>query len=109
MSLEIAADSVPLRVDGSGVVRVGATRVSLDTVVRAYLEGVIPEEITEQYPTLQIADVYAAITYYLKHREEVDAYLSSRQQHREKVKQENEARTNPVGLRERLLSRMKSK
>ncbi len=108
MNLEIVEDSVPLRVDASGVVRVGETRVSIDVVVRAYLEGAIPEEIAEQFPSLLLADVYAAITYYLKHRDEVDRYLGWRQQEREKVKQENEARTNPSGLRERLLARMKS-
>jgi uncharacterized protein (DUF433 family) len=108
MSLEIIADPVPLRVDASGVVCVGDTRVSLDTVIRAYLEGATAEEIAEQFSTLHLADIYAAITYYLKHRGEVDEYLGRRRQQQEKVRQENEARTDPSGLRERLLARMKS-
>jgi uncharacterized protein (DUF433 family) len=108
MNLEIIAEPLTLRTDASGVVRVGNTRVSLDTVIRAYLEGAIPEEIVEQFPSLQVADVYAAIGYYLKHKDQIDDYLLSRRQQREKVKQENEARANPFGLRERLLARMKS-
>jgi uncharacterized protein (DUF433 family) len=109
MSLEIVADPLPLKEDASGVVRIGNTRVSLDTVIAAYLEGAIPEEIAEQFTTLQLSDIYAAITYYLNHRSEVDEYLRRRHERREKVRQENEARANPSGLRERLLARMKSK
>ncbi len=108
MSFTIITDPVPLRVDAAGVVRVGSTRVSLDTVIHAYNEGAIPEEIAEQYPVLQLPDIYAVITYYLKHRDEVDSYLDERRQQREQVRRENEKRANPSGLRERLLSRMKS-
>jgi uncharacterized protein (DUF433 family) len=107
MKLEIVEESVPLRIDASGVVRVGKTRVSLDAVIRAYLDGAIPEEIAEQFPTLHLADIYAAIAYYLKHRDEIEVYLGWRQQQREEVRRENEARANPYGLRERLLARMK--
>src|SRR5688572_13964267 len=99
MNLEITTEPLTLRTDSSGVVRVGKTRVSLDTVIRGYLEGAIPKEIVEQFPSLQVADVYAAIGYYLKHKDQVDDYLLSRRQQREKVKQDNEARTNPFGLR----------
>ena len=108
MNLEITTEPLTLRTDASGVVRVGNTRVSLDTVIRGYLEGAIPEEIVEQFPSLQVADVYAAIGYYLKHKDQIDEYLLWRRQQREKVKQENEARANPSGLRERLMARMKS-
>jgi uncharacterized protein (DUF433 family) len=108
MSFRIITDPVPLRVDASGVVRVGNTRVSLDIVIHAYNEGAIPEEIAEQYPVLQLPDIYAVITYYLKHQDEVAAYLDERRQQRERVRRENERRANPSGLRERLLSRMKS-
>jgi hypothetical protein len=37
----IRSEPVPLRIDASGVVRVGDTRVSLDTVIHAYHEGAI--------------------------------------------------------------------
>ena len=108
MNLKLTTEPLTLRTDAAGVVRVGDTRVSLDTVIRGYLEGSIPEEIVEQFPSLQVADVYAAIGYYLKHKDQVDEYLVWRRQQREKVKQENETRANPFGLRERLSARMKS-
>ena len=55
---------------------VAGTRVSLDSVVLAFLQGLAPETITaECYPTLTLEQVYGAITYYLAHRSEIDAYL----------------------------------
>ena len=52
------------------------TRVSLDSVVRAFLEGRAPETIcVECFPTLTLGQVVGAIAYYLAHRESVDAYL----------------------------------
>lgn len=52
------------------------TRVSLDSVVRAFLEGLAPETIcVECFPTLSLGQVYGAIAYYLAHRDAIDAYL----------------------------------
>jgi hypothetical protein len=41
-------------------------------------DGASPEEIVEQYGTLQLDDVYAVITYLPRNRDEVNAYLSRR-------------------------------
>ena len=105
MSLAILSDPPPLLVDADGVVRVGQTRVTLDTVVTAFLEGATAEEIVEQYPSLQLADIYSVIGYYLRHQAEVDNYLKIRQRRAAEVRQENERRFNPIGIRERLLAR----
>ena len=52
------------------------TRVSLDSVVYRFLEGLSPESIqSDCFPVLSLEQVYGAITYYLHHRAEVDAYL----------------------------------
>ena len=104
-NLVIEAEPIPLEMDASGVVRVGGTRVTLDTVVAAFQEGATAEEIVYQYPSLNLADVYAAITYYLKHPSEVDAYLERRQAQADEVRRQNEARFDPRGIRERLLAR----
>jgi hypothetical protein len=85
--------------------RVGATRVTLDTVVAAYREGKTAEGIAEQYPSLYLADVYSVLGYVLKHREEVDAYLQGRKRLADEVRKENEARFDPSGVRDRLLAR----
>lgn len=59
----------------------------------------------DQYPSLQLADVYSVIGYYLKHKAEVDAYLVERQHRAAEVRQEAERRFNPTGIRDRLLAR----
>ena len=55
--------------------RIRGTRVSLDSIVYAYLEGLRPESIADDFPALKLEEVYGAIAYYLEHREEVDAHL----------------------------------
>src|SRR5260370_36381655 len=54
---------------------VADTRVSLDSVVYAFLEGLSPESIVDSFETLSLEQVYGAIAYYLGHRAEVHAYL----------------------------------
>ena len=80
MPLPLTADPAPLEMDDDGVVRVGKTRVTLDTVVAAFLDGATAEEIAQQYPFLLLADIYHVIGHYLRHRPEVDTYLRQRQQ-----------------------------
>ena len=105
MSSLLLAPSMPLRIDADGVVRVGRTRVTLDTVIAAFREGFTAEEIAEQYPSAELADVYATIAYYLRDREAVDAYLAEGEALAKAVRRQNEARWSPSGLRERLLAR----
>lgn len=105
MTLTIALESAPIETDAHGVVRVAKTRVTLDTIVTAFLEGCTPEEIKEQYPSLQLSDIYLVIGYYLKHKDEVHVYLTERQRQADVIRQEVERRFNPIGIRDRLLAR----
>lgn len=105
MVLALTADPIPLTTDANGVVRISKTRVTLDTVVIAFLEGAIAEEIVEQYPSLQLSDVYSVIGYYLRHKAEIDSYLLERQQRAAEVRKEAQKRFNPLGIRDRLLAR----
>jgi uncharacterized protein (DUF433 family) len=107
MALTLTAELVPLRTDRDGAVRVGSTRVTLDTVVTAFHEGMTAEGIVEQYPSLRLADVYSVIGYYLSHQEEVEAYLQARETQAAQVRAENERRFSPIGVRDRLLARKK--
>jgi uncharacterized protein (DUF433 family) len=63
MLLIPTAEPIPLVADANGVIRVSKTRVTLDTVITAFLEGCTAEEIREQYPSLQLSDIYFAICY----------------------------------------------
>lgn len=105
MNLTSATDTLPLETDADGVVRVSRTRVTLDTLVRAFIEGATAEEIAQQYPAVPLADVYSIIGYYLRRRAEVQAYLRQREQQAEQVRQHSELAVDPAGIRERLLNR----
>jgi uncharacterized protein (DUF433 family) len=105
MSLQVITEPVPLAADADGVIRVGKTRVTLDTVVAGYREGMTPEGIVEQYPSLRPADVYSVIGYILNHRDEVEAYLRERESVSAAVRRENEMRFVPSGVQERLIGR----
>ena len=97
---------LPLRVDDHGDVRIGTTRVVLDMIVYSFLQGNSPERIVQQYPTLELPDVYAAIAYYLRNREEVDAYVRSQEEAGDQLRREIEGETEPKAFREKLLSRV---
>lgn len=106
-TLEIhVAEPPPLR-EANGMIYVGRTRVPLDTVIGAYRDGADADQIVRAYDTLELADVHAVISYYLRHQSEVEAYLEQGRQHAVEVRKENEARFPSAGLRERLLARQK--
>jgi len=101
----LTADVLPLATDADGVVRVGKTRVSLDIVIAAFSEGATAEEIVQRYSSLDLADVYQVISYYLRRRPEVEAYLREREAQADAVRAQNEALFDPHGVRDRLLAR----
>ncbi|HEY9896343.1 MAG TPA: DUF433 domain-containing protein [Candidatus Sericytochromatia bacterium] len=104
MNLTITIEPTPLVVNTDDVVLVQGTRVPLDTVVLEFKQGATAEEIVEQYSSLDLADVYAVISYYLRHQSDVETYLQQRQQYAEEVRAENERRFPTKGLRDRLLA-----
>ena len=105
MKLSIEPETVPLTTDQDGVVRIGDSRVTLDTVVYAFNDGANADEILRRYPSLQLVDVYSVIGYYLRHRTEVDKYLKDREAVASKVRRKNEAAFPKGGIRQRLMSR----
>ncbi|HEX4954254.1 MAG TPA: DUF433 domain-containing protein [Thermoanaerobaculia bacterium] len=107
MAEPLAQDPLPLALDRDGVIRVGGTRVPLDTVVAAFESGSTPEQIAEDFSSLAVADVYATISYFLRHRDEVTAYLERRQREAAAVRLEIEAHRPSQRLRERLESRLR--
>jgi uncharacterized protein (DUF433 family) len=105
MTLAPATEVIPFQVDADGVARVGGTRVTLDTVIAAFSDGATAEEIAQQYPSLNLSDVYYVIGYYLRRPSEVEAYLRERETQSEEVRVQNESRFDPQGVRDRLLAR----
>ena len=109
MTLEIASRPVPLALDGDGVVRIGGTRVTLETIVDAFKRGATAEEIAQQYPTVALSDVYSVLGYYLHQREEVEAYLGERTARSEAIRSEIESEFDQIGIRDRLVRRSQAR
>ena len=105
MNLAAVTEKIPVEKDMDGVIRVGNTRVTLETLVSAFNSGSTAEEIVYQFPVLNLADVYAVITYYLRNRDTVEKYLNTRMQLAEQVKRRNQENKNMNDIRERLLAR----
>src|SRR5262249_36771781 len=106
MTPPIQPDLVPLRSDGGSGLRVGDSRVSLDTVIEEFENGADPEGIVNAYPTLRLADVYAVIAFYLRHQDEVKEHLRQREEEAERLQQEIEAKQpGRSELRSKLMAR----
>lgn len=102
--LLVHADLPPLRLAEGGAVRVGNSRISLDLIVEQYENGLTPEDMIRAYDTLALADVYAVIAYYLRHKDEVRTYLKRRQEEAESLRAAIEAE-RPRVAQEELLAR----
>ena len=50
-------------------------RVSLDSVVYAFLRGESPEGIAASFPALDLEHIFGALAFYMANREIVDRYL----------------------------------
>ncbi len=72
-------EAPPFREDETGAIRIDKTRVPLELVIRAFLDGASPETIVQQYSTLSLSDTYSAIAYYLRHQKDMEIYLQQRE------------------------------
>jgi uncharacterized protein (DUF433 family) len=68
------------------------TRVSLDSIVYAFLRGASPESIQRSFPTLTLEQVYGAIAFYLAHESEIDGYLKRGEEDFERLRKETRDR-----------------
>lgn len=102
--LLLEADHSQLRMDEEGTVRIGNSRVTLDLVVEQYENGMTPEDLVRAYDSLALADVHEAIAYYLRHRDDVRAYLKLRENEAAALRAKIESE-RPRVSREELLAR----
>ena len=105
MSVELKQERLPLERTREGVIRFRGHRVTLDTVLHAYLDGQTPEAICESFPTVPLAHLYAAIAFYLANREAVDRYLQEGAARGEEIRLEVESRPEAKHFRALLLAR----
>lgn len=109
MTMLETTQTMPLTLGEDGTIRITGSRVSLDSVVHHFKLGATAEQIAHKFPSLQLADIYAVITYYLNHREAVEEYLRQQEAAGDAIQQRIEAepqyQTTMADIRERLLSR----
>lgn len=106
MEITLQTEAPPLRRDDTGALRIGRSRVLLELVISAFQDGATPETIAQRYPTVPLADVYAVIAYYLRHREELEQYLAEREVQARELRQKVESRQGDLSqIRQRLLDR----
>jgi uncharacterized protein (DUF433 family) len=101
--LQFEDQKVPLSLDERGLFRIAGTRVTLDCVVEMWLDGATPEEIAEQYDPLKLDDIYAVVTYYLRHQGDVDHYLATQRATSEAAQADVQSSV-PTDLRNKLLN-----
>jgi uncharacterized protein (DUF433 family) len=71
-----------------GRLRIEGTRVTVNQIVSLYKRGMNAEEIADEYPQLNLAQVYTALAYYHSHREEVEAEILAEETDAEKLEKE---------------------
>jgi len=103
------SQTLPLRLTEDGTIRIADSRVSLDSVVQHYRLGASAEQIAQKFPALDLADIYAAITYYLNHEETVEEYLRQQEakgdEIQKKIESDPQYQKKSIELRARLLAR----
>jgi uncharacterized protein (DUF433 family) len=101
--------AMPLRITENGTIRIANSRVSLDSVLHHYKLGASAEQIAQKFPALDLADVYAAISYYLNHEEAVEEYLLQQEAKGDEFQTEIESapqyQENSAELRARIRTR----
>jgi uncharacterized protein (DUF433 family) len=100
--LPLERTAPPLREDASGVIRIGQTRVTLESVVALFDQGASAEEIALRYDALHLEDIYATLGYVLAHREAVQAYLAHASHQSHKARLAAESPPSAAAIRRRL-------
>jgi uncharacterized protein (DUF433 family) len=73
-----------------GEIRLSGHRIGLLHLVERYNEGLSPEAILCEYPTLSLATIHKVIAFYLDNQAEVDSYVAAV---RHEIEQQADARS----------------
>ena len=79
-----------------GVWKVCGSRVSLDSVLAAYLSGLSPEGIQEAFPSLSLEAIHGCLAFYLRNRADLDAYLQRERDNFEAQRRAMAAKNQPM-------------
>jgi uncharacterized protein (DUF433 family) len=108
MQLALKSELPPLQEDAHGVIRIGQTRATLESVIGLFEQGASAEEIALRFDVLDLHTVYATLTYYLSHRQEVQDYMHRQRQSSARARHEAALRSPPDQVRARIAQREKT-
>lgn len=74
---------------------IAGTRISLDSVVYAFLRGESPEGIAESFPALNLEHIFGALAFYMANQDVVDRHLADGRREFEELRQQAR-RNNPT-------------
>jgi uncharacterized protein (DUF433 family) len=101
--------TINLTKTSDGTIRIGKTRVSLESVVHHFSLGATAEEIAQKFPALKLAEVYGAISYFLNNHEKVGEYVLRQEEESDRFQTEIESKFQISELRQRILARRESR
>lgn len=108
--MTIEPEPVPLRWDEHGRLMIVGHRIALEIIVHAYRRGRSAEAIHESYPSLELADIHIRLGYYLRHEEQINAYVAEQERLGEEARARHEQDFPPEpGLRQKLMGRLEEK
>jgi uncharacterized protein (DUF433 family) len=85
---------------GPDDIRIRGTRVGIETVLYDFIHrGHAPEEIAQSYPTLELEQIYATVTYYLHDNARVSQYLANWLEHGHRMRDEQRRNPTPAMLK----------
>ena len=108
MSTTTITQPIPLQKNADGTWHISGTRIPIDTIIKAYLNGENAEEIAESFDTVRLADIYAILSYYLERPSEMTVYLQHRDDEAAQIRQRIETQYPPDNIRQRLLARRRT-
>jgi uncharacterized protein (DUF433 family) len=97
--------NTPLMIGDDGTIRVKGSRVTLEVIVRQFKQGATAEQILEDFPSLNLRDVYGAIYYYLENEAEVEEYLKKQKDDAAETRRLIESESGGGVLHERIRAR----
>ncbi len=103
--IEIHQDPVPLEAWEDGSIRIRGTRIHLYLLVETWQQGAPLEYICNYvYSSLNIADAYAAIAYFLRHQDALTEYFRKQDDAADQAMKEYTSRPEYQAEREKLLA-----
>lgn len=95
MTLCLHTDPAPFYVEENGAARVNGTRFPLEGILISWNGGESPESIVANFAPLDLEKVYSVLGYYLRHKEDLDAYLEEGERVGEELMRKIDERQGP--------------